>query len=174
MTDAKFARDEFGTTFFSERTCPVCQLKLDAASHMTDRHAVPSEGDITICIGCASFLVFGPEFSLREMSVLEVGMLPDELRIELQRMRRAVEKVNRAKKKTTGPTRAEHLAWCKTRALEYVVRGHLNQAIASMISDLSKHPETAKHPAIELGLGVKILGHLNTPESVRAYVEGFR
>lgn len=173
MTDEK-VRDEFGTTFFPERTCPVCQMKLDAASHMTDRHAVPSEGDITICIGCASFLVFGPEFSLREMSVLEVGMLPDELRIELQRMRRAVEKVNRAKKKTTGPTRAEHLAWCKTRALEYVDRGQLRLAFSSMLSDLSKHPETAQHPAIGLGTGMIVLGYLNTRESLRAYIEGFR
>jgi hypothetical protein len=37
---------------------------------------------------------------------------------------------------------AEHLEWCKSRALEYLEQGDLLQAHASMISDLSKHPET--------------------------------
>ena len=39
-------------------------------------------------------------------------------------------------------TRAEHLAWCKRRAMEYVDAGDLSNAVASMGSDLSKHPET--------------------------------
>jgi len=39
-------------------------------------------------------------------------------------------------------TRAEHLAWCKERALAYVEQGDLNNAFASLISDLRKHPET--------------------------------
>lgn len=39
-------------------------------------------------------------------------------------------------------TRAEHLAWCKERALEYVVAGDLTGAVASMTSDLGKHPDT--------------------------------
>lgn len=33
--------------------------------------------------------------------------------------------------------RAEHLAWAKARALEYVARGELANAIASMASDLN-------------------------------------
>ena len=36
------------------------------------------------------------------------------------------------------PTRAEHLAWCKKRALEYVDAGDLLQAYTSMASDLGK------------------------------------
>jgi hypothetical protein len=35
-------------------------------------------------------------------------------------------------------TRAEHLAWCKRRALEYVDRGDLEKALNSMLSDLGK------------------------------------
>jgi hypothetical protein len=46
-------------------------------------------------------------------------------------------------------SRAEHLEWCKKRALEYVNRGDTSQAFASMGSDLGKHPETANHPAIQ-------------------------
>lgn len=36
-------------------------------------------------------------------------------------------------------TRADHLAWAKQRALEYVERGDLPNAISSMISDLLAH-----------------------------------
>ena len=39
-------------------------------------------------------------------------------------------------------TRAEHVEWCKQRALEYVDEGDLGQAVASMGSDMQKHPET--------------------------------
>jgi hypothetical protein len=39
-------------------------------------------------------------------------------------------------------TRDEHLAWCKKRALEYVDAGDLTNAVASMGSDLKKHPDT--------------------------------
>jgi len=41
-------------------------------------------------------------------------------------------------------TRAEHLAWCKQRALELVDRGDLAQAVSSMIGDMLNHPDTAK------------------------------
>lgn len=38
--------------------------------------------------------------------------------------------------------RAEHLAWAKTRALEFLDRGEVAQTSATLMSDLSKHPET--------------------------------
>lgn len=38
-------------------------------------------------------------------------------------------------------TREEHLEWAKNRALEYVDLYDLPNALASMLSDLSKHPE---------------------------------
>lgn len=38
-------------------------------------------------------------------------------------------------------TREEHLALAKERALEYVQRGELSLAVASMTSDLTKHSE---------------------------------
>lgn len=42
-------------------------------------------------------------------------------------------------------TRAEHLAFCKWRALAYLddAQPRPAQALASMTSDLAKHPETA-------------------------------
>ena len=70
-------------------------------------------------------------------------------------------------------TRAEHLAWCKQRALEYVAGGDTIQAITSMLSDLGKHPETEGHAAIELTGMMLFAGHLDTPEKVRGHIEGF-
>lgn len=71
-------------------------------------------------------------------------------------------------------TRAEHLAWCKQRALEYVDAGDLQNAYASMASDLGKHPETAGHPGIELGMMQLVTGHLRTASDMRDFIEGVR
>lgn len=42
-------------------------------------------------------------------------------------------------------TRDELLAWAKQRALEYCDEGEINSALASMLSDLHKHPELENH-----------------------------
>lgn len=70
-------------------------------------------------------------------------------------------------------TRAEHLAWCKLRALQYVDAGDPKQALASMFSDLGKHAETHDHPAIMMGAALMYSGLLRTPEQVREWIEGF-
>jgi len=70
-------------------------------------------------------------------------------------------------------TRTEHLAWCKQRALEYVDAGDMQQAYASMGSDLGKHEETARHPAIKLGMIMLVGGQLDQPHQMRKFIEGF-
>ncbi len=70
-------------------------------------------------------------------------------------------------------TRAEHLAWCKQRALEYVDQDDLTNAWASMVSDLNKHSETEGHSAIELGMMLLMNGHLSTPLDMRKFINGF-
>ena len=70
-------------------------------------------------------------------------------------------------------TRNEHLEWCKKRALEYVGLGDLSQAFASMLSDLRKHPETANHPAMEMGAQMMFANLLATPEEMRRFINGF-
>lgn len=70
-------------------------------------------------------------------------------------------------------TRAEHLAWAKERALEYVDTGDVQNAYASLASDLDKHPETAGHDGITLGMMQMMGGMLNTPEQMRKFIEGF-
>lgn len=69
--------------------------------------------------------------------------------------------------------RAEHLAWCKQRALEYVEAGDIQGAFASMASDLRKHPETANHAGAELGVMLMMAGQLSTASEMRKFVEGF-
>lgn len=68
-------------------------------------------------------------------------------------------------------TRDEHLEWCKKRALEYVERGDYTNAVKSMLSDLRKHPETAKllNPFSAL-FGVTA----RSEEDARRFIEGFR
>lgn len=70
-------------------------------------------------------------------------------------------------------TRAEHLEWAKQRALEYVDAGDLNNAFNSVVSDLQKHPETADHAGIQLGMMQLMGGFLNSPIAMRHFIEGF-
>jgi hypothetical protein len=77
------------------------------------------------------------------------------------------------KKESVTIMRKEHLAWCKKRALEYVAAGDLSNAYASMVSDLSKHPETEGHVAIELGMLMMMAGNLKTPSEMKSFIEGF-
>jgi hypothetical protein len=68
--------------------------------------------------------------------------------------------------------RAEHLAWCKRRALEYVERGDLTHAVASMMSDLNKHQETADMGSFFGLLGIQ---YASTRDAcaVRDWIKGF-
>ena len=69
--------------------------------------------------------------------------------------------------------RAEHVAWCKKRALEYIDKGDLIQAYASMTSDLTQHEETKTHAAIGLGMSLLVIGKLSTSTEMRKFIEGF-
>ena len=70
-------------------------------------------------------------------------------------------------------TREEHLNWCKLRALGYVDNGDCSNAVASMMSDIGKHPETANHVGIQLGMSLGMGGHMNSTEETRKWIEGF-
>jgi hypothetical protein len=70
-------------------------------------------------------------------------------------------------------TRTEHLAWCKQRALEYVDVGDIQGAFSSMASDMNKHPETADSQVQVLGMSLLMSGHLETPQQMRDWINGF-
>ena len=70
-------------------------------------------------------------------------------------------------------SRKEHLEWCKRRAMAYVEAGDNGQAITSMLSDLSKHPETIglRDTVATLAFGILMLPGQN---EVRKFIEGFQ
>ena len=70
---------------------------------------------------------------------------------------------------TEETTRAEHLAWCKQRALEYLPDSP-QEAFNSMMSDLGKHEGTREHPAIELGMMLLMTNNLG---DMRKFIEDF-
>ena len=70
-------------------------------------------------------------------------------------------------------TRAEHLARCKQRALECIDAGDVQGAFASMVSDLNKHPDTAEHIGIQLGILQMMGGMLSSSQEMRRFIEGF-
>lgn len=70
-------------------------------------------------------------------------------------------------------TRQEHLERCKKRALEYLDHGDASSAVASMMSNLNTHPETAIDPGSvlsQLGLMAAMSGDIN---EARRYIVGF-
>lgn len=70
--------------------------------------------------------------------------------------------------------RNEHLAWAKQRALAYLDREHdMKEAVASLCSDLRKHPEHANNAAIPLGVGLLLLP-TTTERDIRRWIEGFQ
>ena len=71
-------------------------------------------------------------------------------------------------------TRAEHLQWCKDRAMKYVDASDYNSAVTSMLSDLGKHPDTESSANGFLAqLGMMELMNGPTTESITRYIQGF-
>lgn len=70
-------------------------------------------------------------------------------------------------------TREEHLNWCVSRALELVELGHFQMALDSIYSDLKKHEETRKHPAVYQGFMLNAQGLLAEERQIRAFIEEF-
>lgn len=69
-------------------------------------------------------------------------------------------------------TRAEHIAWCKQRALEYLELGQLPQAVGSMASDMMKHEGTADSMQTMAVIGMSAAMNGDADE-VRRWIEGF-
>jgi hypothetical protein len=71
-------------------------------------------------------------------------------------------------------TYGSHMAWCKSRALEYVERGDLQNAIASFASDVRKEECTDSLAISMLVVNVGIpLVTANDRVGLRRFIEGF-
>lgn len=73
----------------------------------------------------------------------------------------------------TQTSHADHLAWCKSRALEYIDIGNVNGAYTSMVSDLARCSGTAYHSRLDLGMAQMKGGMLSTPDAMRHFIDGF-
>jgi len=69
--------------------------------------------------------------------------------------------------------RSEHLQWCKDRANEYVEQNDTQQAFASFMSDMGKHPETSNHLALEMGMTLLLSGNLSNAHQMKEWINGF-
>lgn len=74
-------------------------------------------------------------------------------------------------------TAAEHLAWCKQRALEYVNAGDLGLAAASIVSDIGKHDnrDDPIAPEMQMLLAAEAtrLAAYGDVAQFRRFIEGF-
>ena len=69
-------------------------------------------------------------------------------------------------------TREEHMAFCKKRALQYLDKGDVSQAIASMLSDLSSHEDTKGVGELMSGIGLMTAMNNNQDEAFK-FIDGF-
>ena len=69
-------------------------------------------------------------------------------------------------------TREEHLEWCKERARVYLNEGDLANAVASMASDMEKHPECGVNAYLDMAAMLHVTNY--DERAVRRWVEGFR
>jgi len=72
----------------------------------------------------------------------------------------------------TGNSAAEHFAWARDRAMEYVEMGDGGAAMSSLVSDLKKHSGTAH--ILSSGLQTLFLGEvmLAGAHGARRFIEG--
>lgn len=69
-----------------------------------------------------------------------------------------------------GTCRASHMKWAKGRALDYLPHDPQN-AVASFISDMGKHPKTQDLALIAIPMAQLAL--VDTPEGLKRMIEGF-
>lgn len=69
--------------------------------------------------------------------------------------------------------RQSHLEWCKKRAHEYLAKGDVQNAVASMMSDLKKHPKTEGSVGGILGMLGLQAAISNDVGEARRYIDGF-
>lgn len=65
--------------------CPSCGQLLDAATDSNLAGKYPSPGDFSVCIKCASVLLFTDAFKLRPATSLEISTLPKKVAVDLNR-----------------------------------------------------------------------------------------
>lgn len=79
-----------GPTRMPPSTCPSCGKWLDGAATIGESCEPPNPGDITLCIGCGTVMIFDIALKLRAATQLEIDTLPADERAHLQRASRRI------------------------------------------------------------------------------------
>lgn len=80
---------------FTPPICPTCQAMLDGYQAVSDNHAIPFPGCITVCLYCVSPLEFDAELKLQ---VLDMDKLPTDVLFEVRRAMLIVQQFRKAQK----------------------------------------------------------------------------
>lgn len=75
--------------------CPVCSTRFECATKVMGGSGGPQQGSLTVCIDCASFLVFEADLSVRLATYDEIADLPSDVRTMLVRAREAIRQQQR-------------------------------------------------------------------------------
>jgi hypothetical protein len=87
--------------------CPNCGEKLDAATSVTDKNAIPKEGDIGICFKCGTLLEYEEGFFVHELSQKSldaIKLIDENLYITLVNTQTTVKLFRRLQPKPTEET----------------------------------------------------------------------
>lgn len=58
--------------------CPVCNKKLDQCTNAGEESANPVPGDVTVCFGCTSTLLFNEDLTVRLPTPAELFTFDDD------------------------------------------------------------------------------------------------
>ena len=78
--------------------CPLCGHKLDAASGI-NTDASPDPGDYSVCIGCASPLIYRDDLTLRPLTAPEMAAMHPVNRAEVEAGMAAARALDRRKRR---------------------------------------------------------------------------
>jgi hypothetical protein len=78
-----------------QAACPDCKYRITAHTQVSGRvkRRGPMANDVVVCPGCAAFLWYTEDLSLRVMTLDEVAKLSDDNRIAMIRMRKVVKEM---------------------------------------------------------------------------------
>lgn len=73
--------------------CPFCDHRLDTAGN--PEGATPSPGDVSVCISCASPLLYEEGLRLRAMTSAEFNNLDVEIKANVRRYQQIIRRMDR-------------------------------------------------------------------------------
>lgn len=95
IEDVKAFKKKLGATKLNDNVCPVCGALIESVNAHDGSTNPPKKGDVSVCYGCTSYLVFDENLKSKEMSVEALFELPDEVRLSLNRMRLDIRRAKR-------------------------------------------------------------------------------